>query len=42
MTRASASLWRHDSAKAALPRQYRAALINEVSRNVVASPEAAQ
>jgi hypothetical protein len=26
-----ASLWRHDSVKAALPRQYRAALINEAS-----------
>jgi hypothetical protein len=26
-----ASLWRHDSVKANLPRQYRAALINEAS-----------
>jgi hypothetical protein len=26
-----ASLWRHDSVKTSLPRQYRAALINEAS-----------
>jgi hypothetical protein len=36
------ALWRHDSVKAALPRQYRAALINEASRRVMSSPEAAQ
>jgi hypothetical protein len=29
------ALWRHDSVKAALPREYRIALLNEASRHVV-------